>query len=107
MFVHLLMPGGLPWTRNGVPKTNAQHLRIKHAKEAARPEELCRGIPSEFEEFLRYCRRLKFAERPGYEYWIDEFRTLAHDNGFSDMDKFIWPPLHQQVRCCPFDESLV
>ena len=98
MFIHLLTPGGLPWTRNGVPKTDEQHMRIKRAKESARPEDLCRGMPSEFEEFLRYCRRLKFAERPDYEHWMNEFKELARENGFTDIDKFIWPPPPQQVR---------
>ncbi|KAI6147289.1 kinase-like domain-containing protein [Pisolithus tinctorius] len=98
MFIHLLTPGGLPWTRNGVPKTEEQHRRIKCAKEAARPEDLCRGMPSEFEEFLRYCRRLKFSDQPDYERWIDEFRELARENGFTDIDKFIWPPPPLQTK---------
>ena len=67
MLVHLLTPGGLSWTRNGVPKTDAAHKRLKREKAAAAPEDLCRGLPDVFEEFLRYCRRLKFAERPDYE----------------------------------------
>ncbi|KAF9236475.1 kinase-like domain-containing protein [Melanogaster broomeanus] len=100
MFIHLLTPGGLPWTRDGVPKTDTHHMRIKRAKESARPEDLCRGMPSEFEEFLRYCRRLKFAERPDYTQWINEFRELARENGFTNIDKFIWPPPPQQV-CAP------
>lgn len=98
MFIHLLTPGGLPWTRNGVPKTDEQHRHIKRAKEAARPEDLCRGLPSEFEEFLRYCRRLKFHERPDYERWMDEFRDLARENGFTDIDRFIWPPPPLQMK---------
>ncbi|KAG6377219.1 kinase-like domain-containing protein [Boletus reticuloceps] len=100
MFIHLLTPGGLPWTRNGVPKTDEQHMRIKRAKQSARPEDLCRGMPSEFEEFLRYCRRLKFAEQPNYEHWMNEFKALAHDNGFTDIHKLIWPP-PQQAKSVP------
>ncbi|KAG1743332.1 kinase-like domain-containing protein [Suillus paluster] len=92
MFIHLLTPGGLSWTRNGVPKTDSAHDRIKRAKKNARPEELCKGIPSEFEEFLRYCRRLKFYDCPDYDQWKDEFRALAQDNGFTDIERFIWPP---------------
>ncbi|KAF9221502.1 kinase-like protein [Gyrodon lividus] len=98
MFIHLLTPGGLSWTRDGVPKTDSQHERIQNAKLSSRPEDLCRGMPSEFEEFLRYCRRLKFAERPDYKHWMNEFRELAHQNEFTDIDKFIWPPPPQQAR---------
>lgn len=92
MFIHLLTPGGLSWTRNGVPKSDSAHDRIKRAKKNARPEELCRGMPSEFEEFLRYCRRLSFSECPDYDKWKDEFQALAEDSGFTDVERFIWPP---------------
>ncbi|KAL0960714.1 hypothetical protein HGRIS_005740 [Hohenbuehelia grisea] len=92
MFIHLLTPRGLPWTRNGVPKTDDAHARLKQAKRHARPEDLCRDIPSEFEEFLRYCRRLKFEEQPDYAQWREEFRSLAVEQGFPNDDAFVWPP---------------
>jgi casein kinase 1 len=92
MFIHLLTPGGLSWTRNGVPKTKAHHDRIIREKRNARPEDLCQGLPVEFEEFLRYCRRLKFAECPDYGRWREEFGELAKAHGYPGTDEFIWPP---------------
>lgn len=92
MFIHLLTPGGLPWTRNGIPKNNAQHDRIMREKRNAKPEDLCKGLPPEFEEFLRYCRRLKFAECPNYAQWKEEFKELAKEEGFPANEEFIWPP---------------
>lgn len=92
MLIHLLTPRGLPWTRNGVPKTDEEHERLKRTKSNARPEDLCRNLPEAFEDFLRYCKSLKFMDRPDYERWIDEFRDLAVDSGFPDSDQFIWPP---------------
>ncbi|CAL1712942.1 unnamed protein product [Somion occarium] len=92
MLIHLLTPGGLSWTRNGVPKTDAAHDRLIREKRDARPEDLCRGLPPEFEDFLRYCRRLKFAERPDYQRWKNEFRELAVEKEYPDNDAFIWPP---------------
>lgn len=92
MLIHLLTPGGLSWTRNGVPKDNIEHDRLKRVKMSARPEDICRGMPDEFEEFLRYCRKLKFAETPDYGQWIDEFRGVAKSHGFPESDAFVWPP---------------
>jgi casein kinase 1 len=92
MLIHLLTPSGLSWTRNGVPKTEKAHDVLKREKESATPEDLCRGLPSEFEEFLRYCRRLKFAEKPDYDRWYSAFQELAIDEGFSSRDDFVWPP---------------
>ncbi|KAI0766445.1 CK1/CK1 protein kinase [Trametes elegans] len=95
MLIHLLTPGGLSWTRNGVPKTEEAHDRLMYEKRHARPEDMCRGLPPPFEEFLRYCRRLQFAERPDYERWIEEFRELAEDNGYPSGPEFIWPPVEK------------
>lgn len=92
MLIHLLTPGGLPWTRSGVPKNEIEHDRLKRIKLSARPEDICRGMPDEFEEFLRYCRKIKFAEKPDYQHWIEEFRGVAKSHGYPESDAFIWPP---------------
>lgn len=101
MLIHLLTPGGLSWTRNGVPKTDVAHSRLKREKAQTNPTDLCNGLPSAFEEFLRYCRRLSFAERPNYTQWVEVFRELAVDNGFPEEDAFVWPPT-VQVRVVLF-----
>ena len=105
MLIHLLTPGGLSWTRNGVPKTDIEHDRLKRIKLAARPEDICRGMPDEFEEFLRYCRKLKFAETPDYGRWIDEFREVVKSHGFPEGDGFVWPPPPPPV--CPLKPCTV
>ncbi|KAI0087784.1 kinase-like protein [Irpex rosettiformis] len=94
MLIHLLTPGGLSWTRNGVPKTEEAHEILKREKSNARPEDLCRGLPAEFEDFLRYCRRLKFFDCPDYDEWYERFQQLTLDEGFPVSDDFIWPPPH-------------
>ena len=92
MLIHLLTPRGLSWTRKGVPKTDAEHERLKREKRTARPEILCEGMPPEFEEFLRYCRRLAFQEQPDYSMWREQFRMLAIQEGSLGSGEFIWPP---------------
>jgi casein kinase 1 len=93
MLIHLLTPRGLSWTRKGVPKTDTEHERLKREKRAARPEMLCEGMPPEFEEFLRYCRRLAFQEQPDYNMWREQFRLLAIQEGSFGTGEFIWPPI--------------
>ncbi|KAG6830709.1 hypothetical protein H0H92_015185 [Tricholoma furcatifolium] len=92
LLIHVLTPRGLAWTRDGVPKTDAAHDILKGKKRRARPEDLCRHLPDEFEEFLRYSRSLKFAEQPDYTLWIETFRDLKEEAGYGDSDDFIWPP---------------
>lgn len=91
MFIHLLTPNGLPWTRNGVPRNDREHDFLKNMKRSKTAEELCNGLPGEFEEFLRYCRRLKFAEAPDYRHWIKQFKELALDMGFPASADLVWP----------------
>ncbi|KAG5341636.1 hypothetical protein C0989_008615 [Termitomyces sp. Mn162] len=92
MLIHLLTPRGLSWTRDGIPDTDDAHDILKGEKRRARPEDLCPNLPEEFEEFLRYCRSLKFAEQPDYSRWIETFRDLKMDSGYGDSEDFIWPP---------------
>jgi casein kinase 1 len=99
MLIHLLTPRGLRWTRNGVPKTAHAHALLKRDKQCATPEDLCHGLPEVFEDFLRYCRRLKFAERPNYGQWVEKLMELAVDEGFPASDRFVWPPVEPLVSC--------
>lgn len=97
MLIHLLTPGGLPWTRNGVPQDDEEHDLLIDEKLQARPDDLCRGLPPVFEEFLRYCRRLKFFDQPNYAFWRNEFSEVAQEHGFVEQngsvsDAFHWPP---------------
>ena len=91
LLLHILTPGGLPWTRRGVPRDETAHDRLKREKRAALPEDLARGLPGEFADFLRYCRSLQFTQQPNYSHWRRRFRTLASELGFQEIDRFIWP----------------
>lgn len=91
LLIHLLTPNGLPWTRNGLPKTEKAHDHIKRQKRTTKPDDLCRGLPEEFEGFLRYCRRLTFTEQPNYELWKNNFRRLARERGFTDIENYVDP----------------
>ena len=97
LLLHILTPGGLSWTRNGVPRDDVAHDRLKREKRAALPEDLARGLPEEFEEFLRHCRSLAFAEQPDYAHWRGRFRDLADELGYKDSERFIWPPPREPV----------
>ena len=93
----MLTPDGLPWTRNGIPRDEDDHDRLIEEKRLARPDNLCRGLPSVFEEFLRYCRRLKFFDQPDYAYWRTAFADVAKQHGFVEndgnvSDELHWPP---------------
>lgn len=41
-------------------------------------------------QYLRYCRGLRFEERPDYSYLRQLFRTLFHEEGFTYDYVFDW-----------------
>ncbi|KAJ7935573.1 kinase-like domain-containing protein [Mycena leptocephala] len=84
MLIHLLTPRGLPWTRNGVPKSEEAHDRLKKEKKAARPEDY-----------------VGFQECPDYDHWREEFRALAVAEGLPESDDFIWPPTKPHSKTGP------
>lgn len=74
--------GSLPW--QGLPgrSKNEKYNNIKKKKIETTLEELCKGYPPEFKEFMEYCRNLKFEEDPDYKYIIGIFEKCMTRNGF-------------------------
>lgn len=54
-------------------------------------DELCKGYPEEFREFMNYCRKLQFTEDPDYKYMIGLFEGCMKKNGYDPkVPDFIW-----------------
>lgn len=51
---------------------------------------LLQNHPIEFQLYLKYCRRLRFEERPDYSHLRQLFRTLFHRQGFTYDYVFDW-----------------
>ena len=45
-------------------------------------DELCKGYPPEFKEYMEYCRALKFEEDPDYKYMIGLFERCMKNHNF-------------------------
>lgn len=67
------LKGRLPWQHvprvtdgpNGITAKQRKE-RILEIKLSTKTRELCEGLPTEFESFIRYCRGLKFEDQPNY-----------------------------------------
>lgn len=54
-------------------------------------EELCKGYPPEFKEYMEYCRQLKFEEEPNYKFLLDMFeKCLLRHNLDNKILDFTW-----------------
>jgi hypothetical protein len=53
-------------------------------------EELTRGLPDEFAQYLMYCRGLKFEEKPNYNFCRELFRGLMAKRNFENDFQYDW-----------------
>ncbi|KAM6490240.1 Protein kinase-like domain containing protein, partial [Amanita muscaria] len=67
------MCGSLPWQGDKGGKRKAD---VRKKKLTTSPQELCAGLPAEFELCLQYARSLGFSERPDYHYLRELFLNL-------------------------------
>jgi serine/threonine protein kinase len=82
--------GSLPWQGLKAQTKRQKYERISEKKMATGVEELCKGFPIEFSNYLGYCRSLRFDDRPDYQYLRQLFRNLFHRQGFTYDYMFDW-----------------
>jgi len=70
------MKGNLPWQGCEAGGKAEVFRKILEAKLNTPLDELCKGLPEEFEEYLKYCRTLRFEECPDYRWVQNLFRNL-------------------------------
>ena len=58
-------------------------------------DELCRGYPIEFKEYMEYCRSLQFEQDPDYRYCVALFdKCMKRNNLDSKVLDFTWKQNH-------------
>ena len=82
----------LPWSdldNNNKMSKILQSKKICEKKIMTTPEELCSGLPSEFSEYIKYCRKLEFEEEPNYNYIKNLFTSILKRNEQLTDERFI------------------
>ena len=79
------MKGELPWS------SIYQTEKIKSKKIITSLDELCEGLPEEFKEILKYARKMKFEEKPDYEYIKGLLKQVIEKNNIDiNSVKYDW-----------------
>jgi len=53
-------------------------------------DDLCRGLPEEFQRYLKYCRGLGFDEKPDYAYLRHLLKKVFAEQGYEHDLVFDW-----------------
>ena len=78
------MKGRLPWEGLKVDNKRINYFKIGQMKKDILPEVLCENLPSEFKDYMKYVRNLKFEETPNYSYLRNLFVQLMRKQGFEE-----------------------
>lgn len=81
----------MPW--QGLPgkNKNDKYNAIKKKKLETPLEELCKGLPNEFFEYMTYCRSLKFEQDPDYRHLTGLFESCMKRNNLDPkVSDFTW-----------------
>ena len=65
--------GSLPWQGLKVRSKDDRYKKILEKKKATKTEDLCRGFPQEFFEYVDYTRNLEYEENPDYDFLRKKF----------------------------------
>jgi serine/threonine protein kinase len=71
-----MLRGDLPWQGLESGSKAETFKKILECKLNTPLDELCKGFPPEFEQYLKYCRNLRFEESPDYVWMKNLFKNL-------------------------------
>ena len=78
--------GGLPWQGLKIRSKEDRYKKILAKKKETSSEELCKGFPDEFKEFVEYTRNLEYTEQPDYEMLRNKFFNLVTKKNGENFD---------------------
>lgn len=95
VFMYFLR-GSLPWQGIHARDVKEKYERIKQKKINTTAEELCRGFPEEFLNYIKYCRNLNFEDRPDYKYLKGLIYNLISTLGYEYDYVYDWDELNKK-----------
>lgn len=84
------LKGRLPWQGLRGNTKKEKYRRIMNKKVNTPLDELCSDLPSIFEDYLNYCRGLRFNETPDYRYLRNLFIDYMKKEGIVDDGVYDW-----------------
>ena len=90
VMIYLAQRGYLPWIGLNMQDKLERYRNIYKIKKRTSPEELCKYLPHEFCDYIKYVKKLKFEEDPNYNYMRGLFIQLLTSLSCQNDLKFSW-----------------
>jgi serine/threonine protein kinase len=82
--------GKLPWQGLHVKNKEDRYHRIMEIKMETTPNNLCKGFPKEFEEYVDYTRNLEYEQDPDYDYLKNLFYSILKEEKNNSENIYDW-----------------
>ncbi len=83
-----LMKGRLPWQGLKKKKGTSNIEAIGQVKMSIDINKLCEDLPTSFRDYILYCQKLKFDEKPDYKFLRNLFQQTCME--YNVMPKYCW-----------------
>ena len=85
-----LTTGILPWQACVAKDKIELYNKIKEVKMRTSITVLCKDLPSQFGSYFKYCKKLRFTEKPNYFYLRNLFKQVMISRGYINNYKYDW-----------------
>ena len=89
MFLYFLKQK-LPWQGVQAETKQEKMKKIYEIKKNIKLEKLCEKCPKEFLIYMRYCKKLRYSEKPDYFYLKQLFRNLFNRRKYKFDYNYDW-----------------
>ena len=97
------LKGQLPWQGLQAKNKDEKYRKIKDRKSLTPIDTLCKGLPKEFQRYLNYVRKLKFDDKPDYQFLKSMLQNLFYKNGYEYDYMYDWV---LKKKGLPIDDGL-
>ena len=107
MLIYLAKGGQTPWMKyDNLKEKNEAMKQIAKMKLQVTDENLCKGLPIEFIQYLKNVKNLDFEQEPNYQYLIGLFKSLLSKNEMKKNITFFWIKPNSQNKKKKIFETL-
>lgn len=90
--------GSLPWQKIGGIDKEKKYHNIMNKKKTTPNGVVCSGLPHEFEEYMDYCMKLDFSQRPDYNHLRKLFKKTYIRCKFPNDLVFDWNKTPNRIK---------